>query len=767
VAGDKTTLHISPDGQRVVVGARGDVFSVPAKHGPTRNLTATPGVHERDAQWSPDGKWIAYISDRSGEDEIYMQPQAGGQAVRLTRNSSNYKYAISWAPDSQKIMWADRNQRLYYVDVASKKTIRVAQANAFEIRQYAWSPDSQWIAYARPEVESMQRVYLYSLRNKRSTAVTSGWYNSAQPAFSADGKFLFFTSTRDLNPTFSQVEFNFSYQDLSRIYLLTLAKSTLSPVGPQSDEVDLEKKDEKKDDKEKKDKKKNIQVRVDLDGLAARIDVLPIKASSYFNLSSVDDRLFYSRNGSRDEKPVLLMYDFKKRKETEFGQVDNYVISADQKKMLVIQKEAQAVLDLPKAKIKMEDKLDLSKMYANVDRRAEWAQIFNECWRQMRDFFYVPNMHGVDWKKMRQKYEPLVKYVSHRADLTYVIGEMISELNVGHSYVGGGDMEKADRVPMGLLGARLKRDERSGTYRITKILKGRNWSKTLRSPLTEIGVNVKEGDYIIAVSGRPTRELSNIYQALINKADQQVVLSVNAKPSAKGARDVIVKPIADEHGLYYLNWVKTNMEKVNRRTHGKVGYIHVPDMGPGGLNEFVENFYPQLRKKALIIDVRGNGGGFVSPLLIERLRRQIAMLTFGRNTAPNTNPNAMIWGPKICLTDEFAASDGDLFSYRFRKHKLGKLVGKRTWGGVVGIRNPLPLLDGGKLFKPEFSRYDVNGKKWIIEGVGVAPDIEVENDPARVFMGKDDQLDRAIKEIMQDLKTQEKTIPPIPPYLKR
>jgi len=365
---------------------------------------------------------------------------------------------------------------------------------------------------------------------------------------------------------------------------------------------------------------------------------------------------------------------------------------------------------------------------------------------------------------MRDRYAPLVAYVNHRADLTYVLGEMIGELNAGHTYVGGGEYPKPRRIPMGLLGAELERDADSRCYRIARILRGQNWDKTQRSPLTEIGVDAREGDYILSVDGASTADVADIHELLVNKAGKQVTLELNSQPKTKGSRKVVVVPTDSEADLRYYGWVQGNIEKVAEATDGKVGYIHVPDMGQHGLNEFVEHFYPQIRKKALIIDVRGNGGGNVSPMLIERLRREIVMVEFARNTAPVPEPAAMIYGPMVCLCDEFSASDGDLFSYQFKKYALGKLIGKRTWGGVVGIRGSLPLLDGGYLNKPEFSRYDVEGQQWIIEGYGVEPDIVVDNDPAKEYAGIDQQLDKAIEVILEELKTQEKEIPPLPQY---
>ncbi len=779
VSDNVTNYEIAPDGNRALFGARGDVFTIPAQHGPTRNLTESSGIHERNSKWSPNGKWIAHISDASGEDEIHIIPQAGrGRERQVTNNAETYKYQIKWSPDSKKILWADKMLRLRFVNVSSGRITEVDKSDSWEFRNYAWSPDSRWIVYAKSEVEMMNKIYLYSLKEKESYELTEGWYSASRPVFSSDGKFVFFVSDRDFNPIYSRTEWNHAYQDMSRIYLLTLAKSTDSPFKPKSDEVEVEienktkkKKDaegsEPNDTKEKPEKaakKKKQRIKVDIDGIKDRVVVLPTAVGNYRNLNSVGDSLYYIRRTSKGNNSGLFVYDLKEQEETGLGDIGGYEISADHEKMLVASGGKYAIIDLPKSKISMKETLDLSGMEVHLNKRKQWTQIFNECWRQMREFFYVPNMHGVDWPEMRERYEPLVDYVNHRADLTYVIGEMIGELNVGHTYVGGGEYPKPKRIQLGLLGAGVVHDSKSGYYRIEQILPGQNWTKNIRSPLTEIGVDAKEGDYILAVNGKSTDDVNNIYELLVNKAGKQVTLKLNSTPTRKGAREVVVVPTSSETDLYYYDWVQTNIEKVSEATDGKVGYIHVPDMGRRGLNEFVKYFYPQIRKKALIIDVRGNGGGNVSPMLIERLRREIVMVDFARNTAPHTDPSAMIYGPMVCLADEFSASDGDLFTYRFKKHNLGKVVGKRTWGGVVGIRGTLPLLDGGFLNKPEFSRYDVEGKKWIIEGYGVEPDIYVDNDPAKEYAGIDQQLNKAIEVILEELETKEKEIPPLPPY---
>lgn len=765
-------FEISPDGQRALFGARGDLFTTPAKYGEIRNLTATPGIHERSSSWSPDGRWIAAISDRSGEDEIWLFSQEGKTAPRqITRNGDVYKYRPHWSPDSRKLLWADKKLRLQYVDIESREITLVDSARVFEFNDYAWSPNNKWIVYTRSEEEMMPRLYLYSVATKTTTPISDGWFDCANPVFSSDDRYLFFVSDRDFNPLYSQTEWNHIYRDMSRIYMMTLARDTKSPFEPKSDEVQIgESAPAAAGNKtgKKEEKKENsfaiTTSRIDVEGLAQRIIGLPVKPANYSHLTSVADKLYYTRRGSRDEKPLLLLYDLKELKETELGQIDGYEISANQKKMLVKQGPAYAIIDLPTAKIEIKDKLNLDGMEVNLDRKAEWQQIFTESWRQMRDFFYAPNMHGVDWLTVREKYAALVPFVEHRADLSYLIGEMIGELGAGHTYVGGGDLPKPRRIKLGLLGAQISKDPGSGYFRIDSILKGENWQAKNRSPLTEIGVDAREGDYILAVNGKSTAEMPNLYEALVGKAGKQVQLTLNSAANTANSREVTVVPIDNEAELYYYSWVQSNIARVNKATGGQVGYIHIPDMGVKGLNEFIKYYYPQLQKKALIIDDRGNGGGNVSPMIIERLRREITMFTFARNTVASVDPGGMQWGPKICLIDEFSASDGDLFPYRFRQMKLGKLVGKRTWGGVVGIRGSLPFLDGGSLNKPEFSRFGLDGKEWIIEGTGVEPDVRVDNDPALEFSGTDQQLDKAIELILEELKNWQNTVPPVPPY---
>ncbi|HEY0864515.1 MAG TPA: PDZ domain-containing protein [Lacunisphaera sp.] len=795
VARNVASVSPSPDGQRVTVVARGDVFTVPAKDGPTRNLTQTQGVHERGATWSPDGKWIAHLSDATGEFELYLRPQDGrGAATQLTQGNATYPSTPVWSPDSKKLLWADREQRLRFVEVDTKAVTTVDENPDAPLSQYDWAPDSQWITWIRQERGALPKVMLHGLANKQTITVDDGWYASSQPAFSDDGKWLLFASARDFRPIYSDTEWNHAYLDMERIYLVALAKDTASPFAPKSDEVALPKEDEKKpdDDKSKaaektadkaeaKPAKKTVTVKVDADGLAGRIISLPITPSNYSGIQMVGDKVYYRRvpggpvggggggegfGATRDNRNVVAVYDLKTRKETELGNFDAFEITANGKKVLVRAGRDYSIIDLPSAKVELKPdaKLDFSGLEVRLDRQAEWAQIFDESWRQMRDFFYAPNMHGVDWPAQRAKYGALLPSVTTRNDLTYLIGEMISELHIGHAYVGTGDRPDTPKIKTGLLGAELSRDPASRAYRIDRILQGENWQTKTRSPLTELGVNVSAGDYILAVNGTPVRDLANIYSALIGTVGKQVVLRVNSQPVDEGARDVTVVPLADEAPLYYEQFVQRNIDYVAAKTGGKVGYLHIPDMGPEGLNEFVRRFYPQLGKQALVIDVRGNGGGNVSPMIIERLRRELAMVNIRRNGTPTTNPTQMLLGPKVTLLNEYSASDGDLFPYRFREAGLGKLVGKRSWGGVVGISGSLPFTDGGSLNKPEFAPYAKDGKGWIIEGHGVDPDIVVDNDPARELKGEDQQLDKAIEVILEELKTKGQVLPPPPAW---
>ena len=770
-------VDLSSDGKRVILSARGDIYSVPVNSGITHNITETSGVHERNVQWSPDGSKIVYISDETGEDELYIRDAQNWQqqAVQLTKNSDTYKYAFAWSPDGKKILWSDKLQRLRFIDIDSRKITEVEQTLDGELRDFSWSPDSKWITYSFPRYNTTNVIVIYNLDTGKKEEVTDDWFDSYGASFSDDGKFLVFISSRDFNPIYSATEWNHAYQGMDKIYLVPLSRKTPSPFAYVNDEISAkeeqkeDKKDGKKDDKkeEGKDGKKaeTSTIEIDFEGIKGRSLALDIPAGNYSRPLLAGNAVYYSRYGGGTRG--LFLFDLKEKKETELGNYNIAAITADFKKVLVSSAAGYSVIDLPKGRINTDKTINLSEVKTVVNLRDEWQQIYSECWRQMRDFFYDPNMHGVNWKAIREKYAPLVEYVNNRNDLNYIIGEMIGELNAGHAYISGGDKYSPPKVKTGLLGAEIVKDK-SGYYRIEKIFEGRNWSPSLRSPLTEIGIDAKAGEFIVAVNGKPTNEINDIYAALYDKADKQVELALNASPSANGSRKVIVKPIADESDLLYFGWVQKNIEKVNHASNGEVGYIHIPDMSAEGLNEFVKYYYPQLNKKALIIDDRGNGGGNVSPMIIERLRREISLLSAPRNGRPGIKPSGTMPGPKILLIDNYSASDGDLFPYQFKFHKLGKLVGVRTWGGVVGIRGTLPIIDGGSLNRPEYAHLDAEGKQFIIEGYGVDPDVVIDNDPAREYEGDDQQLNKAIELILQELKASQTSVPDkFPQYPKK
>jgi tricorn protease len=748
---------LSPDGNRLVLTARGDLWTIPAKTGVTRDLTRTPGVHERMAYWSNDGKWIAYIGDSSGEDEIYIRsPMPGGPTERVTSGGDNYKFDLAWSPDGSRIAWSDRRQGLYITDVHTKRQTVVDTSNAGTFRNYNWSPDSKWVVYDKPDAGGMQRVMLFDVATGRHTDVTGYWYQSGQAVFSRDGKYLLFVSARDFNPTFSNIELDAAFLNMTKVYLIPLSVNTPSPLAPKDDEVKVD-----TGSTASKADRGGTGSKVDLEGIGDRILSLPIEPGNYGSIYCKGDNVYYLKFGDNDTH--LFTYSFKDRKETDLGAFDDYIVSADDSKVLLRKGSRFYVTGMGTSPMKPDDAVDLANMQLLVDKHAEWQQIFTESWRQMRDFFYSPTMNGADWKAVYQKYEPLVAAVGRREDLTYLIGEMIGELSNGHTYTGGGDEPRVPRVNTGLLGAQLRKDV-TGYYQITRILKGANWDEKLRSPLTEAGVDAHVGAYIIAINDVPLNTVDNPYALLLDQAGKQVQITLNDRPTPAGARTVLVRPINNEEPLYYYDWVQHNIAYVDSATGGQVGYIHIPDMGVEGLDQFMRLYWPQLTKKGLIIDDRGNGGGFVSPIVANRLSQQLVFFDFPRNSVAHTDPAINI-GPKVLLTDQYSASDGDIFPFRFRTYKLGTIIGRRTWGGVIGINGSLPFVDGGFLNKPEFARFGPNGD-WVIEGHGVDPDIVVDNDPAREFKGIDDQLDKAIEVIRSQLPKGNE-IPAVPPFPDR
>lgn len=754
-----TEASISPDGERIVVTSRGEVFNLPVDKGVTKNITRSPRQHDREAQWSPDGKLIAYISDGTGETELYLQDATGGEPVQLTKNNDTYIRSFEWSPDSKTVVYTDRKNRINLLDVATKQVTLAVQDPMAEIRDVTFSPDSKWLTYSRPANNEYSIVYVYNIADKKEYPVTDKWYDSDSPVFSNDGKYLVFSSARDFNPTYGSLEWNHVYNNMTGVYLVLLSKDTPSPFLEKDAQVTI-KEDKVKKEEPKKDAKKETgfetpTIKIDVEGLSDRIIQLPLAGSRYFNFYADGNKIYYfGRGGTK-------VYDLDKQKEDIVADGAVMSVAPGSKKALFYKGEELYVTDIPSGKVDLSEAVNLSNMKITTDYPKEWAQIFDEAWRAYRDGFYSETMHGVDWKAIKEKYAVLLPYVKTRLDLNYVIGEMIGELNCGHAYVNPGELDRPQRIQTGLLGAEISRDK-SGFFRLEKIIPGASWSKDLRSPLTEPGIEAKAGEFIVAIDGIPTNSVKDMYSLLVGKAGVPTELSLNSKPQLAGARKIVISPLEEEYSLYHYNWVQDNIKKVDKATNGRVGYIYIPDMGVEGLNEFSRYFYPQLDKEGLIIDDRANGGGNVSPMILERLSREPYRLTMRRGSNHiGTVPDAVQVGPKVCLINKYSASDGDLFPWGFRALGLGKLIGTRTWGGIVGISGPLPYMDGTDIRVPFFTSYDPKTGQWIIENHGVDPDILIDNDPVKEWNGEDQQLNKAIEEVMKDLQNR-KPLAPIP-----
>ena len=766
VSGDMTAASVSPDGKRLAVTARGEVFNVPADKGVTRNLTRTPGAHERGATWSPDGKSIAYISDRTGETEIWLQDveDESKEPVQLTSGNDTYISSIQWSPDGKHILYTDRKNRLVELDPATKAKKTLIQDPVGAVRA-SYSADSKWLTYTRTASNDMSIVYVYEISTGKEYPVTEKWYNSSMPSFSEDGKYLIFVCNRDLNPTYSSIEWNYAYNNMSAVYMAMLSKDTPSPLlpkdgaeaasgspKPEGPQAGKGGKPEGPEADKKGDGKEPAAVKVDPEGLCDRIIKLPIRGMGY-NFYSDGKKLWY--NSGRGTK----VFDFATGSDESCADGSISYRFGDKKAVMMAGRREVNLVKFPADKAKG-DKVDLSDLVAPVDYSQEWAQIFDEAWRAFRDGFYLENMHGRDWKAIKDKYSVLLPYAKTRLDLNYIIGEMISELACGHAYVSVGEYDKPERIQMGLLGAEISKD-RSGFFKIDRILEGANYSESLRSPLREPGIGVEEGNFITAVNGVSVKDCPNIYQLLAGKAGVLTELTVNTKAAA-GGRKVVVKPISDEYPLYHYEWVQKCIETVDRLSGGKVGYIYIPDMSAEGLNEFARYFYPQLDKEALIIDDRANGGGNVSPMIIERLLRKAYRMSMYRGSSrTETTPDATHTGPKVLLVNKYSASDGDLFPWSFKANNLGTVIGTRTWGGIIGISGSLPYMDGTDIRVPFFTNYDAATGQWIVENHGVDPDILLDNDPVKEASGIDEQLEKAVQVALEQIKDR-KPLPGIP-----
>lgn len=766
------SMALSPNAKRAAISGRGDIFSVPAENGTTRNLTHTQGIREKDISWSPDGQWVAYLSDAPGDYEIFVRPAKGGEARQVTKESNTWMFAPVWSPDSKKLILADTQMRLLLVDVASGSVTEVDRGKYRRLTEFTVSPDSNWLVYTKNHDNGFGVLWAYNVTTKDKHQLTDEHLSNYEPAFSPDGKYLYFVSDRDMNLDFSSYEFTYLYNNSARVYAATTHAGVANPFAPTNDEepaaeqkpaADADK--DKKSKKAKKDKKADEEApakeedsfKFEIDGFESRVFVLDVPDAGYRAMSAVDAGPIFAQVSS--DGPALKFFDMKSKKlETLKAPIQNYALSAKSGHVLTQAGPAFEIIAV-KAGAKPA-KLDLGNMDMKLDPRSEWQQIYNDAARLMEYWFYDADMHGYDWVALVEKYQPQVSQIASRADLDYLLGELGAELNAGHYYVNRGDEPAVKRLPGGLLGAEVVATD-GGFYQISEILPGENWHDNFRNPLREVGVDVKEGDYILSVDGLPAPTTQNFYAYLEGKGDREVVLSVNDKPLVEGARDVTIKTITSETGLRYLKWVNERRAMVDKLSGGRVGYIHLPNTAFEGNRELFRHFYAQVHKDALILDDRYNGGGFIPFNMIELLERPVLSYWSQRDRESFRTPQYAHMGPKACLINGYSSSGGDAFPHYFRERGMGKLFGTRTWGGLIGLQGNPGFVDGGSLSIPVFRVYDSEGK-WLIENEGVAPDVEVLDRPELVAKGQDPTLEAAVKHLLEELKTKAYKPPAIP-----
>ncbi|MGB8473975.1 MAG: PDZ domain-containing protein [Candidatus Acidiferrum sp.] len=783
---------ISPSGARAVVEARGNIFTIPAEHGSVRTLTTDhSSIHELNPVWSPDGKSIAYLSDITGEYELYTRPQMGGDETRITTDGKIYRFGPTWSPDSKKLAYWDKSNQLWYVSLDDKKPVLVDTSDYGLIQDASWSPDSLWLAYSKPQRRGTNEVFLYSLATKKATEVSSGFYSDNNPVFDPEGKYLYFLSTRYFYPSLGQLDLRYNYYSTDGVFAVTLKADETSPFKPESDEeksAEENKKkdeaksgaaesDEKKSGEEKEEKKTETvkPIQIDLEGIASRVAPVPVEPGIFSNLAVRKGKFFYvatpmearqfAMPGEQGPQNVLHVYDIAKREDKVLLEgIEGYDVDKDGGKVLYKAGPVVGITDAVPGKAKVgAGKLDLSGLQVKIDPREEWRQIYHEAWRIERDFYWDPNMTGHDWNKLGARYEALLPWVADRSDLNYLIGELIAELSTSHTYVGGGEQPKKPHVSVGMLGADYVAD--GGFYRITKIYPGENWNDATRSPLNEPGLKVKSGDYLIAVNGQETRSSQDVYSYFQDLAGKLVDLKINSKPSLDGAWEITVKPTADETGIRYLDWVDSNRRKVAQATGGRIGYMHVPDTSIAGIIDFDKELTGQLDKDGIIVDERYNAGGQIPDFYTEKLKRSLLAVISVRDGKDVPYPPVAIYGPKIMLVNELSGSGGDLFPWLFRYEKIGPIVGTRTWGGLVGINRGAPLRDGGYVTAPSagFYSWDKGSSSWVVENHGVDPDYVVPERPDLVVEGHDPQLEKAIELANEALKDY-KGLPPRPKF---
>ncbi len=777
---------LNPDGSRLLLEFRGEILSIPVdkKKGEPVNLSRASGSREKDPAWSPDGTRVAFLSDRTGEEEVYLADAAGLQPWKqLTSDGLGYRMRLTWSPDSKWLLFSDKFMKLNLVDAASGK-ITVIDRGEYDdgwerwgIQDFTFSPDSRWVAYTKKLENTYEAIYLYGLDSAKSSPLTDGMANSWSPSFDPAGKYLYFLSDRAFDPIMGTVGQDHIFLKMASPFLAVLKAGSPSPFGAEAEAEEAAGEVKDKGAKEKGKPGAPAGPSIDLAGLTDR--VLPVEGvepGNYFRLEATEsgflflskaepEFLKYQTVTDANETPCdLMVYDLKEKKaEAVTSGVENFHLSADRKKMAVRTKGAFSV-SAAGQKAKPDQTVDLSDAKVRVDRMAEFGQIFDEAWRIERDWFYDKNLHGLDWKKTGEMYRRFLPDCGNRSDLNYLIGEMISELNTGHTYVGGGDLgDPGSRSTVGLLGCDFEVSDGAAFPVLRHILPSYPWDADHMSPLRAPGLPVREGNYLIAVDGERVSPSSNLYAYFENKAGKTVRLTVNDRPSEEGARTFRVKALRSEAALRYREWVERNRAYVDKVSGGTVGYVHIPAMMEDGLIEFARYFYPQLGKKAILLDVRYNGGGFTSGMIIDHLERKVWAVTQPREGRPSLNPEAAFWGPYALLINEDTGSDGELFSEAIKIKGLAKIFGMRTWGGAFGIEAHQDLVDGGTVTPPQFGLYGLD-RRWLIEGRGVDPHVEVQNLPGDVLKGKDAQLDSALGYLMELVAKNPKEVPPPPPY---
>jgi tricorn protease len=777
---------ISPTGARAVFEARGEILTVPAEKGDVRNLTRTTAVAERDPAWSPDGKSIAFFSDESGEYALHIVDQTGLGAVKKINlgNPPSFFYAPLWSPDSKKIAYTDKRLNLWYVDVAKGTPVKVT-ADRYEdpssTMTETWSPDSKWLTYAKFLENHMRNIFVYSLDTGKESQITDGTSDARYPIFDKNGKTLYFAASTDLGLSIGWLDLSSYQHPVSRsVYAVVLKKGDASPVEPQSDEEKAAGDDKAKDaDKSKEqvkgadkgkegEKKDEVTVTIDLDGIGQRIVALPIKAANYIGLDAGKTGILFlseipSVPSLTEPTPASVSkFDLSTRKTEPFlGGLGGFVVSANGEKVLYRQGPGWFIAPAAVVPKPGDGALNLDAMEVYTDPRAEWNQMYHEVWRIERDFFYDPNHHGLNIAAAEKKYAPYLKGAGGRADVNHLFDEMLGELTVGHMFIGGGDVPQPKKVKGGLLGADYKVE--NGRYRFVRIFNGENWNPELRAPLTQPGVDVKVGDYLLEVGGREVRPPTDVYSYFENTAGTQIKIKVGPSADGKDAREVTVVPLPSEFDLRNFAWEEDNRRKVDQLSGGKVAYVHVPDTANGGFTNFNRYYFAQVGKQAAVIDERYNHGGQIADYIIDMLKRPLRNCDITREGEQFCSPLAQIYGPKTMIINEMSGSGGDALPWMFKQDKVGPLVGTRTWGGLVGIYNYPALMDGGRVTAPRVAIFGLRSE-YEVENHGIAPDIEVENDPASVAAGHDPQLERAVQVTLEALKAHPVVIPGPPPY---